>query len=243
LTRSLLNAEEIFRAALRLVDSEGLEALTMRSLAAELGVAAMTLYGHVATKEDLLLGVVNLVTREIGLPDPGTPPWEALRSVTREFRRVSLLHPNLVPLIMRQPPTGLEGLLTLEAAFDALRRAGIPAAQTARAYRVTASYAIGFVSLECGGYFQPVDVAAGDRIAPVDPSAIPRIIEMAPYLAEWDADAEFENGMDLLIDVLSSWADSSPPGQVVEGDGGRGGNVERVHAATHGDADTAIGGP
>ncbi|MGH9264897.1 MAG: TetR/AcrR family transcriptional regulator [Acidimicrobiales bacterium] len=205
-TKPPLSADVIFRAALRLVDAEGLDALTMRRLAAELDVATMSIYGHVPNKDDLLLGVVNLATTEIALPKPCTPPWEALKAITREFRRVALRHPNLVPLIVRRPPTGSQGLLTLEAAFDALRRAGIAPALTTRAYRLMASYAIGFVSLDCGGYFQPLDLAAGDQVAPVDVAALPRVVEMAPYLADWDADEEFEAGMDVLVGVLCGWA-------------------------------------
>ncbi|MDQ4070687.1 MAG: TetR/AcrR family transcriptional regulator C-terminal domain-containing protein [Actinomycetota bacterium] len=200
--RLSLTAETIYEAALRLVDEEGIEALTMRRLAGELGVATMSLYGHVPNKDHLLLGVVNVATREIALPDAGMPPWEALKSVTREFRRVALLHPNLVPLIVRQPPTGAEGLHTLEAALDALVRAGMQPVQAARSYRLMASYAIGFVSLECGGFFRPVDFFAGEEVAPVDLDTVPRTVETAPYLAEWDADAEFEAGMDLIIGAL-----------------------------------------
>ena len=242
MTRIPLSAEGIYRAALRLVDAEGLEALTMRRLATELGVATMSLYGHVPTKDDLLLGVVNLVTREIALPDPEAPPWEALRSVTREFRRVALVHPNLVPLIMRQPPTGSEGLLTLEAALDAVRRAGLDLAMTARAYRLTASFAIGFVSLECGGYFKPVDVAAGELIAPIDVSAVPRVAEVGPYLANWDADEEFERGMDVLIGVVSGWAASPAASQVVESNRGGGGHVEGVDISAHVDPQPSVSG-
>jgi len=236
-----LNAQEIFRAALRLVDAEGLDALTMRGLAAELGVAAMTLYGHVNTKDDLLLGVLNLVNEQIALPHPSSPPWQAYREVSREFRRVALLHPNLVPLIMRRPPTGAQGLLTLEAALDALRRAGVPPSKAAHAYRLMASFAIGFVSLECGGFFLPVDIDAGERVAPIDVTAIPRIVEMAPYLTAWDADEEFENGMDVLIGVVAGWVESTPAGQVVEDDRRRGGDVQRVDAVAHGDPHPAIG--
>ena len=242
MTRTLLSEEVILRAALCLVDAEGLDALTMRRLATELGVATMSLYGHVPTKDDLLLGVVNMVTGEIALPDPDTPPWEALRMVTREFRRVALGHPNLVPLIVRRPPTGPAGLLTLEAALDAVRRAGLDPAMTAKAYRLTASFAIGFVSLECGGFFKPVDVAAGDLFAPIDVSAVPRVAEVGPYLADWDADEEFERGMDALIGVVSGWAASSGPSQVVEGNGGGGGHVEGVDIPAHGNPQPSVSG-
>ena len=242
MARVALSAELIYQSALRLVDAEGLDALTMRHLADEIGVATMSLYTHVATKEDVLLGVVNLVTAEIGLPSRDQPPWEALRTVTREFRRVSLRHPNLVPLIMRQPPTGHEGLLTLEAALDALRRAGVEPALAAQAYRLSASFAIGFVSLECGGFFRPGDVAAGGQVAPIELSAVPRVAEMAPYLAAWDADAEFERGMDSVISVLSRWVGSPQAGEVVEGDGRGGGDVQGVDAGGHGNSHPPVGG-
>jgi TetR/AcrR family transcriptional regulator, tetracycline repressor protein len=201
-TRLSLSAEIIFEAALRLVDKDGIDALTMRRLAGDLRVATMSLYSHVPNKDQLLLGVVNLATSEMTLPPPGTPPWEALRAITREFRRVALRHPNLVPLVARRPPTGSQGLYTLEAALDALRRGGLDPGQAAHAYRVSAAYAIGFVTLECGGFFRPVDFVAGEEVAPVDLSALPRIIESAPYLADWDADAEFERGMDLMMGAL-----------------------------------------
>ena len=237
----VLSTDLIFSAALQVVDDEGLDALTMRHLADQIGVATMSLYSHVATKDDLLLGVVNLATSQIALPPPGTPPWEALKVVTREFRQVSLHHPNLVPLIMRQPPTGSEGLRTLEVALDALRRAGMVPELAAPAYRLMASFAIGFVSLECGGFFRPVDIGAGRQVAPIELSALPRIIEMAPYLGEWDATEEFENGMDAVIGVLKTWIASPGAAEVVEGDGRRGGDVQGVDAGAHGDADSAVG--
>jgi len=239
--RAPLSAEDVFCAALRLVDSRGLEALTMRALAADMGVATMTLYGHVPTKDDVLLGVVNLVAGEIALPGPNVGSWDALRRIMREFRRVALHHPNLVPLIVQRPPTSAASLRTLEVALDALRRAGIDPARTAQAYRIASSFAIGFVSLECGGYFRPVDVAAGRRIAPIDRAAVPRIAEISPHLAHWDADAEFEQGMDALISVLVGWATSAGPSQVVKGNGGSGGHVQGIHARAQSDPDPAVG--
>ena len=242
MSRVVLSADLIFSTALRVVDDEGLEALTMRHLAETIGVATMSLYSHVATKEDLLQGLLDLVTCEFTLPTPHTPPWDALRMVGREFRHTALRHPNLVPLIMQAPPTGAAGLRTLEVALDALRRAGMEPALTAPAYRMMASFAIGFVSLECGGFFRPVDVAAGGRVAPIELSALPRVAEMAQYLAEWDAEEEFEKGVDAIIGVLTTWTRSPETAQVVEGDGRRGGHVQRIDAGGHGDADPAISG-
>ena len=210
MARVVLSAELIYSSALSLVDEEGLEALTMRHLAEKIGVATMSLYSHVATKEDVLRGVLNLATGELDLPAPDTPPWDALRMINREFRHSALRHPNLVPLIMQDPPTGVAGLRTLEAALDALRRAGMEPARTGSAYRLSASFVIGFVSLECGGFFRPLDIAAGGLPAELL-ETLPRVVETAPYLADWEADEEFERGMDAIIGVLSGWVPSAEP--------------------------------
>jgi AcrR family transcriptional regulator len=199
-----LNAETILAAALRLVDAEGLDALTMRRLADDLGVAPMSIYGYVPNKDDLIVGMLNLATAEIALPGPDLPPWDALRAITREFRRVALRHPNLVPLITARPPTGPAGLQTLEAALDALRRAGIAPDRVASAYRLSSSFAIGFVSLEVGGFFRPLDAADAEAVTrQIALGSMPRVQEAAPYLAAWDSEAEFEAGMDVIIDFLS----------------------------------------
>jgi TetR/AcrR family tetracycline transcriptional repressor len=231
-----LSREVILQAALDVVDTAGLEALTMRRLATHLGVATMSLYSHVPTKDDLLLGVVNMASAQIALPGPDAPPWEAIRSIIREFRRVAKLHPNLVPLITRGPPAGPDSLRTLDAALDALRRAGLDPARRACAYRLTSSFAIGFVSLEAGGYFRPLGEAGGGRDIDVEQlGTMPAIMETGVHLAVWDSDAEFESGMDVLIEALVR--DLPPaadplarPGQAVQGDGRRGGDVEGVDA-------------
>lgn len=207
MTRPGLTQDVIYEAALQIVDSDGLDLLTMRRLATDLGVATMSLYGHVPTKEHLLLGVVDIATAEIALPGADVPPWDALRAITREFRRVALRHPNLVPLITLRPPTGPQGLRTLEAAFDALARAGVDPAGRARAYRLMASFAIGFVSLEVGGFFRP----PGGGIGGSDPGhgapeLLPRTRETLSHLTNWDCEAEFESGMELIVDGLARGA-------------------------------------
>src|SRR3954453_21234715 len=180
LARPPLSRDAIFRAGLELVDREGIDALTMRRLARALGVAPMSIYTHVPNKDDLVFGVVAEATTKMVLPPPETPPWDAMRAVIREFRRVAHLHPNLVPLITRQPPTGVDSLRILESALDAFRRAGLSPAATARAYRMSSSFAIGFVSLESGGYFRPLEDGGGGRLDLAALQDMPRIMEMAP---------------------------------------------------------------
>ncbi len=203
--RAPLSSERILAAAVRLIDEEGLGAVTMRRLAADLGVGTMSLYTYVPNKEVLLAGVMGRVLSEIRLPSPDADdPVVSVRELLREFRRVSNLHRNLVPLLLSTPPATPESLRPLEAGFDALSRAGLDAAQAVRAYRLLVSYAIGFISVETGGFFQRSAEVALSAM-PSDPEArgqFARVLEAGPHLLEWDADAEFEEGIDAFLSHL-----------------------------------------
>ena len=110
-----LTKEELFERGLRIVDEEGLEALSMRRLAAEVGVEAASLYHHVPNKEALLDGVVVRMRGEIRVPDPLPADWRDLfLAIWSEYLRVLTAHPNLVPLSGRRVETDPDsGLLFL----------------------------------------------------------------------------------------------------------------------------------
>lgn len=200
MNRPALCREAIFDAALRLIDAEGVEALTMRRLAGELEVGTMSLYSHVPNKDELLDGVVGTVAGEMALP-PAGPGWrESARHMLMEFRRVCLLHPHVVPLLVNRPPTSAQGGSLMEAGFELVRGAGADEKTTARAYRLVVSYAIGFVSLETAGFFRATGPAVMSRAADPD---FPRTAEVAPYMVEWDVDEEFSAGLDVILDFLS----------------------------------------
>ena len=205
--RDPLTRERILDAAVRLIDDEGLGAVTMRRLANDLGVGTMSLYTYVPNKEELLDAVLEVVGSEIRLPllDPADP-LQSIRELLREFRRVANLHPNLVPLVNSRPPATAESLRPLEAGFDAFRQAGLDAREAVQAYRLLVSYAIGFISLETGGFFRD-SADAASRAVPPDQGVLeqfPRVAEAAPHLFDWDADAEFENGIDAFLAHLRS---------------------------------------
>lgn len=213
--RPPLCRERILCAAVRVVDAEGLGALTMRRLANDLGVGTMSLYTYVPNKEDLLDGVIGTVLSEICIPVPrADDPIASARHILREFRRVATRHPNLVPLLTSRAPATPEALRVLEAGFDALRRAGVDPAGAVQAYRLLVSFAIGFVSLEVGGFFrQSAEATFG--MLPLDPPAaeeFPRIVEAGPHLLEWDPDAEFEAGADLMFSLLRRQAGQNAGG-------------------------------
>ena len=110
-----LTRDEILGTALGIVDKEGLASLTMRRLAAAVGVEAMSLYYHVPHKEALLDGIVERMRSEMELPEAAPDDWtDALEAVFVEYRRVLAVHPNMLPLAARRTDrAGVSGLLYL----------------------------------------------------------------------------------------------------------------------------------
>jgi TetR/AcrR family transcriptional regulator, tetracycline repressor protein len=111
-----LTRDELLDAALGIVDSEGLAALTMRRLANVVGVEAMSLYHHVPTKEVLLDWTLERMRTEMRLPDAPADDWAgALQAIFVEYRRVLMAHPNMLPLAARRTdpsvPSGLQHLI------------------------------------------------------------------------------------------------------------------------------------
>jgi AcrR family transcriptional regulator len=118
-----LTKDELFERALAIVDEEGLEALSMRRLASDVGVEAASLYHHVPNKEALLDGALELMRTEVRLPEPMPEDWrEAMAQIWAEYRRMLANHPNMVPLAGRRvesDPIGvLEGLVQMGLSED-----------------------------------------------------------------------------------------------------------------------------
>jgi AcrR family transcriptional regulator len=198
----------VLEAALRLVDAEGLEALTMRRLGRELGVEAMSLYRHVPSKEALLDGIVELIVLEIEVPTAGEGRWQdSLRHVVRSYRRAAHAHPHAFPLVTTRPLNTPEALRRLDANFELLRQAGFDEQTAIVAFRTLAGYTRGFALEEVTGRAlgaQPVGSAErlDPRTLPAD--EFPRISELAPLLVDPDRDAEFERGVDLILAGLEA---------------------------------------
>ena len=134
-----LDLGELLDAALALVDAEGLEALTMRRLAAAVGVEAMSLYHHVPSKEALLDLVVDWMRAEMRLPDNAPPDWaDSLEAVFVEYRRVLAAHPNMLPLAARR--TGTAGTSGLHYLVDQ----GIDPEVAVELYQSLVAFTIGF---------------------------------------------------------------------------------------------------
>jgi AcrR family transcriptional regulator len=196
----------VVAAALRIMDEEGLEAVTMRRIGRELGVEAMSLYNHVRDKEDILEAVCEAVMAEFDYPEP-SPDWEQMiRRGAGSWRRLLKAHPNVITLLSesKHPLTSVEALRPTELAFQILRSAGLSESEAVQAYRVFGGYIIGFVLMEVGSAFAGSAGAVEPRGAELASAAaeLPVMAELIPHLLECDPDANFEFGLDLLIEGL-----------------------------------------
>jgi TetR/AcrR family transcriptional regulator, tetracycline repressor protein len=206
--REPLTRQRIIEAALRIMDEEGLEAVTMRAIGRDLGVEAMSLYNHVQGKEDILNGVCEQVLAEFRIPE--SEDWaEAARLGAREYRRLLLAHPNVITLMSegKGPFTNPDALRAYEFALDVFRSVGLAEADSVKAFHTFGGYILGFVMMELGPMVGgPDDEAhhrAHEEMARMLASAdLPRLREAFPYIIDCDVEEQFEFGLELLIEGL-----------------------------------------
>ena len=199
--RQPLSRRRVLEEAMRFVDREGLEALTMRKLGAELGVEAMSLYNHVPNKSALLDGMVEVLLGELEIP-PENHGWEErIREGYRAFRRLAYEHPNVFPLLVNRPPDTMDGVWLVEEFLKTLQEAGFGKETALHAFRSLSSYTFGYAMAEIRGFALEPD---GSRLGAhrLSPEKFPRISELKPQLEKVDHDAEFEFGLDLILSGL-----------------------------------------
>lgn len=204
--RGRLSRDLVVRTALRLMDEEGLEAVSMRRVAHELGVEAMSLYHHVRDKEDLLGGIIEVVMA--GFPAPEDhPDWrEAVRRTARAWRVLLKAHPHVITLMAhrREPVLHPAALRPLDHALSVLRRSGLSELETVRAFRAFGSYIQGFVLAEVAHLFGgDAEAPAELDLAPIR-AQLPTLAAHLRYLLRCDFDEEFEHGLDLMIRGLEA---------------------------------------
>ncbi|WP_447005706.1 TetR/AcrR family transcriptional regulator [Saccharothrix isguenensis] len=218
--RTALSRDRVLRAAVAIADAGGLGSLTMRSLAAELGVKPMSLYHHVANKDEILDGIVDLVFSRIELPSPGGDWRREMHRRAASARRVIGSHPWAIGLLESRTTPGPATLRHHDATIGTLRRAGFSVAMTAHAYALLDSYVYGFVVQEASLPFQGPDTAAEvtENIArQLSADEYPYLLEMATeHVLQPGNDFadEFEYGLGVILDALAGWIseDGSPTG-------------------------------
>jgi AcrR family transcriptional regulator len=206
--RAPLSPERVLRAAVALADSGGIESLTMRRLGQDLGVEAMSLYKHVANKEALLDGMVDLVFAEIELPDGGTDWRTAMRERAVSTRTALARHPWATPLMQSRTAPGPATLHHHDTVIGTLRRAGFPVELTAHAFSVLDGYIYGFALQQRSLPFDTLEEAqqvGRQMFARMPEGAYPHLTELTvQHILQpgYDYGDEFEYGLDLILDGL-----------------------------------------
>jgi AcrR family transcriptional regulator len=208
--RAPLSRDRVLRAAVALADRDGISSVTMRKLGEALGVEAMSLYNHIGGKSDLLDGMVDTVFGEIELPS-GDGGWRAaMRRRCVCTRHVLRRHPWAIGLMGSRTSPGPATLRHHDAVLRCLRQAGFSIELTAHAYSALDSYTYGFALQEASLPFATAEEAA--QVAQMMSQHLSG--ELYPHLTEltmehilqpgYDYGAEFEAGLDLILDGLQA---------------------------------------
>lgn len=157
-----INREAILRASLAIADERGIEAVTMQAVAGRLDVTPMALYRHVASKADLLDGLVESLLTGFPLP-AGELAWDQrLRELGRSIREIARQHPHVFPLLLNRPATTSASLRVRHAAREAIEDAGLDSESAKQAERLISTAILGFAASEAGGRFRELSAATID---------------------------------------------------------------------------------
>ena len=206
--RIRLNRSRVLRAAVQLADEQGFESLTMRKLARRLDVEAMSLYNHVANKDDLLNGVVDLVVQEIDLPANGEDWRPAMRRRATSAREVLGRHPWAAGLIESSADPSPVRLRYAEAVVACLRDGGFSSADAIHAFSLLDSYIYGFALQEKNMPFTSAEdlaVIGDSMLRGLRTEEFPNLTAIVTDVVmkrNYDFRDEFEVGLDLILDTL-----------------------------------------
>ncbi|GAA2799647.1 TetR/AcrR family transcriptional regulator [Kitasatospora paracochleata] len=199
-----LTLAAITDAALAIADHDGLDALTMRRLAERLGTRHTSLYRHVASREELLVELVDRVLAEVRLPVDG-PDWRtATEAGAREFRRVLRHHPAVAPLFVAGQLLGPHALRAREQGLGLLIRSGWTPESAVHAYLTVMHFVIGAAQLDAGGAARTAAerMAMAALFASLPADTHPVVRAHAELLNAPDSDQEFDFGLQALLDGL-----------------------------------------
>jgi len=206
-----LSRERILRAAIAVADSGGIGALTIRSLAHELGVKPMSVYHYVANKDEILDAIVDIVFSEIELPEVGGE-WRAEMHGRADSARLVLReHPWAIALLQSRVNPGPATLRHHNAFIGTLRSAGFSVELSAHAFALIDSYIYGFAlseaTLPIHGPDSVADIAGSMLEEFFDPEAYPHLLEFTTehiLRPGYDFGEEFSYGLDLILDGLAA---------------------------------------
>jgi AcrR family transcriptional regulator len=215
-----LSRDRIVAAGLKIADAEGSAALSMRRVAAELGAGVMSLYRHVASKDDLLDLMLDQVLGEVPLHPAPRRTWRAtLGELARQDRRMFLRHPWALTLAASRPPLGPNALAMAEYALGALKGLGLDIPTMSRMFSTVHVYVVGFVQSELSEQEtrRRTGLTVDQWRAAVAPY-IREVIQSGRYPL-WSRlitdgndskpDEQFEFGLDRMLDGLETYVASA----------------------------------
>jgi TetR/AcrR family tetracycline transcriptional repressor len=207
--RAGLTRELVLAAARRIADAEGVDRLTMRRLAAELGVQPNALYTYVPDKEALLDALIDDLLAGIEAENSAAGDWrEGLARVMDSSRRLLLAHPQLVPEFLARPGLGPNAARLGEITFGLLRRGGLEGERAVEAFRALLIYSLGFAAFQATRL--PDDPARSARaeaaFTSLPEDSFPEMRRLASHLAGPTTDRQFHTGLGWLLDGIAQSA-------------------------------------
>jgi AcrR family transcriptional regulator len=207
-TRTPLSRERVLRAAVALADEGGIEALSMRRLARELGVEAMSLYNHVANKDAILDGIVDAVVGEIELPSNGVDWRSAMRRNVISTRDVLVRHPWASKLWMARQTGGPAQLRNADWRLRVLREAGFSNDVIYHAFHILEAYVLGYTGMQLSFPYKGEELAgmATTFLQQLPADEYPDLVDhiMQHLQPHEEGEGGFELGLDLILDGLQA---------------------------------------
>ncbi|MBM0742563.1 TetR/AcrR family transcriptional regulator [Phormidium sp. CLA17] len=201
-----LSRERLLQAALHIADESGIESLSMRKLAEDLGVKAMSLYNHVVNKDDVLCGIVDMVVSEIELPSLETDWKIAMRRRAIAAHEVLLRHPWATMALMSQVNIGSAMLRYINATLGCLREAGFSVEMADHAWNAIDSHIYGFTLQEINFPIEATEysVVVENYLSQIPADQYPYFNQLARRVieSEYDGIHDFEFGLELILDGL-----------------------------------------
>jgi AcrR family transcriptional regulator len=217
-----LNRDRVVATAMEIADARGAGAVTMRAVASRLGVEAMSLYNHVASKDDLFDGMIDRVIEQVDLPEDAADWSEALRRRAVSSREVFERHPWAPRLLDTRTRSGPTRLRYLDHLIGMLLGAGFSTAGAARAISLLDSYVYGFgiqqanfaAGAAAPGATGTYEGQAREMLASVSQASFPFLHRMASdaAVAGYDAEADFGFGLGIILDGLRRVLHEGAPG-------------------------------
>ncbi len=211
--RNTLNRERVVAAALALADRDGLDAFTVRTLAAELGVRPMAIYHYVTSKDELLDALVDLVYREVHLPQRDNDWRQEITLRCTSMRETLARHRWALPVMETRSNPGPATLASHEAVLEVLRSSGFSLLATAHAYAAIDAFVYGFALQEAMLETVGLPDNSGKVVDAMELRQYPRLAELAmmyAMAAEYPFTASFDVGLNVILNGIERFAVEFP---------------------------------